>query len=101
MPHRPLKRILVVDDDPDLLAVISLSLTALGGFTVETCSSAAHATVASQCFGSDLILLDIMMPAMDGYEVATRIKTNPATKHIPIIMVVSYLPLGYLKDFPY
>jgi len=48
MPHRCLKRILVVDDDPDLLAVVALALTALGGFDVLTCTSSREAVEVAE-----------------------------------------------------
>jgi len=90
LPHRPLKRILVVDDDPDLLAVTSLSLTALGGFTVETCSSAAEAVEASQCFGSDLILLDIMMPGQDGFAVLSTMRQIADTSRTAVVFMSAH-----------
>jgi CheY-like chemotaxis protein len=90
LPHRPLKRILVVDDDPDLLAVISLSLTALGGFTVETCGSAADAADAAQLFGSDLILLDIMMPDQDGFAVLSTMRQIPDTRSTAVVFMSAH-----------
>jgi two-component system cell cycle sensor histidine kinase/response regulator CckA len=81
-------RILVVDDERQNRQLLEVML-APEGFDVVTAASGeeAIAHVADNC--PDLILLDIMMPGMDGYEVARRVKGNAATRHIPIIMVTA------------
>ena len=61
-----LRRILLIEDDPDIQVVASLSLTSLGGFTVKVCGSGAEAVAAVPRFRPHLILLDVMMPGMDG-----------------------------------
>jgi CheY-like chemotaxis protein len=87
LPHRRLKRILVVDDDPDLLAVVSLALTALGGFEVLTCASSRDALDTAAREEPDLILLDIMMPGVDGFGVLRALREGEATAGIPIVMM--------------
>ncbi len=80
--------ILVVDDDPQNRQVITIMLKAEGYKVTEAANGhAAMAEVARHA--PDLILLDIMMPDMDGFEVASRIKQDPATQSIPIIMVTA------------
>jgi len=81
-------RILIVDDDPLNVKLLSAKLPAdqfepLPAFNGE---EALHRTIEDN---PDLILLDIMMPDMDGYEVSHRLKTNPATEGIPIILVTA------------
>jgi len=85
--HRPLKHVLVVDDDPDLLAVVSLSLTALAGYTVQTCDSPLQARAAAESFGPDLILLDVMMPGLDGFGVFKAMRDSPSTGRIPVVFM--------------
>jgi CheY-like chemotaxis protein len=85
--HRPLKQVLVVDDDPDLLAVVSLALTALGGYTVETCDSPLKALEAARDFGPDLILLDVMMPRLDGFGVLKALRDDASTGRIPVVFM--------------
>ncbi|MFI5231360.1 MAG: sensor histidine kinase [Gemmatimonadales bacterium] len=82
-------RILVVDDERQNRALLEVML-APEGFDVQTAASGedALALVAQQ--PPDLILLDIMMPGMDGYEVARRVKGAPSTRNIPIIMVTAH-----------
>jgi len=87
LPHRCLKRILVVDDDPDLLAVVSLALSALGGFEVLTCESPNEVLDRVGCEDPDLILLDIMMPGLDGFGVLRALRESDATASIPIVMM--------------
>jgi two-component system OmpR family response regulator len=89
VPHRPLKQILVVDDDPDLLAVASLALTALGGYTVETCASSAEAVEMARCFGPDLVLLDVMMPGLDGFGVLGAMREVAATSGTPVVFMTA------------
>jgi two-component system sensor histidine kinase/response regulator len=81
-------RILIVDDEPHNRQLLEVMLTP-EGFHLRTAASGeeALAIVASQA--PDLILLDIMMPGMDGYQVADRIKGRLATRHIPIVMVTA------------
>ena len=85
---QPQAEILVVDDDSRNRQVISTLLEAEGYKTVEAASGqAAMAQITHRA--PDLVLLDIMMPEMDGFEVARRIKQDPATESIPIIMITA------------
>jgi two-component system OmpR family response regulator len=85
--HRPLKQVLVVDDDPDLLAVVSLALTALGGYAVETCNAPRQAVETARGFGPDLILLDVMMPRLDGFGVLKAMRAEAATTRTPVVFM--------------
>lgn len=79
-------RILVVDDEPDVLGVVRLVLTRRG-FNVLTASSGMECLVQAQSNGPDLILLDIMMPEMDGWETLKLLKMDPTTSEIPVVIV--------------
>lgn len=82
----PPARILIVDDEAANRDVLEFILKH-EGFLVVTAASgeAALAAVAQQA--PDLVLLDVMMPGMNGYDVAAKVKGNLATQHIPVIMV--------------
>ncbi|MDB5884313.1 MAG: hypothetical protein JWR74_484, partial [Polaromonas sp.] len=80
--------ILIVDDEVQNLKLLEVLLYPEGYVTLSAASGEeALAVIAQQA--PDLILLDVMMPGMDGYEVATRLKANPATANIPIIMITA------------
>jgi two-component system, OmpR family, response regulator len=109
LAHRPLKRVLVIDDDPDLLAVVALALTALGGYVVQTTDSPFDAVETARRFGPDLILLDVMMPGLDGFGVLKGMREVTATTGIPIVFmsaqtdrsqIAHYERLGCLSVIP-
>lgn len=79
------EKILVVDDDVDSLKLIGLMLQR-NGYQVVTASSGSQALSRAANETPDLIILDVMMPDMDGYEVSRRLRSNKATQHVPIIM---------------
>ncbi len=79
--------VMVVDDTP---LNLSLMDSILGGeYDVRLVSSGAKAIEQAEADAPDLILLDVMMPEMDGFEVCRRLKANPATSHVPVIFVTA------------
>ena len=82
------KFILIVDDDKDTRNIINTTLTAKGYNTKEACNG-KEALELINLHKPALILLDIMMPEMSGYEVITRLKLKPETQSIPIIMLTA------------
>jgi len=84
----PQQRILVVDDHPDNVEIIEARLVSRG-FTVETASNGQEALDCVYENPPHLILLDVMMPLIDGYEVSRRIKNDPNLPFIPIILVTA------------
>ncbi len=81
------KKILVVDDDPEIVELISEVLIRDGRFEVKTASSGYEAGIATQKFRPDLILLDYMLPDVNGNVVCQTIKRNPEFEDIRIIIV--------------
>jgi two-component system sensor histidine kinase/response regulator len=84
--HAPLADILIVDDMPDNLRLLSSMLTE-NGYKVRKAMNGERALQAVQVIPPDLILLDISMPDMDGYEVCRRLKKMPEIQDIPVIFV--------------
>jgi diguanylate cyclase (GGDEF)-like protein len=86
----PGHRVLVVDDDRNLRKIISTNLE-LAGFAVETASDGPEALAMLENVAPDIVLLDLMMPYMDGYEVAKRIRNhqNPTIANVPIIILTA------------
>ncbi|MES2494281.1 MAG: response regulator [Pseudomonadota bacterium] len=84
-----LRSILIVEDDPDIREIAALSLEALGGFSVATAESGAEALVKAPDLVPDLILLDYMMPGMDGGEVLAALRADPRLARIPIAFMTA------------
>jgi len=81
-------RILIVDDDAIVRESFS-ELLALEGYTVATACDGLEALTTVPHFAPDVILLDVMMPVVDGYTVCRRLKSNPNWHHIPIVLVTA------------
>ena len=86
-------RILVVEDQEDNRRIVRDLLTRSGYEIVEAMTGEEGVTLA-ETQHPDLILMDIQLPIIDGYEATRRIKANPALQHIPIIAVTSYALSG-------
>ena len=80
------KKILVVEDDPDQLEVIRFTLKN-AGFAVGTATNGIDALKKAKTVSPDLIMLDVMMPELDGFAVCETLRGNPATAFIPILML--------------
>lgn len=77
--------ILVVDDNADKLGLIEAALS-LAGYNVTTATDGVEALAAIESYQPDLVITDVMMPRMNGYELAQRIRGNPLTRFLPVIM---------------
>jgi len=87
------KRILVIEDTEDNRRILRDLLSAAGYDVIEANDGATGVAMASDRI-PDLILMDIQIPILDGYEATRRIKAGPSTRHIPIIAVTSYALVG-------
>lgn len=84
-----LEKILYAEDEPDIQAVAKVALEMVGGFNVLICDSGADALTQVTGFAPDLILLDVMMPGMDGPSTLQKLRANPATAAIPVIFLTA------------
>lgn len=109
MNETALKRILFVEDEGDIQTVAQLALEAVGGFTVSICSSGGEAMQRIAAFAPDLILLDVMMPGMDGPATLLALRNLPAGAATPVIFMTAkvqpderahYRELGALGVIP-
>ena len=89
MTATPLNRILFVEDDPDIQIVARLALQTVGGFIVEICSSGREALDAAPTCQPDLVLLDMMMPEMDGLSTLKALRNLPQTIETPVIFLTA------------
>ena len=87
MSNRGDKSVLVVDDDPANLDILAALLAPQ--YRLHAARSGAAALRIALSSDLDLILLDAMMPGMDGFEVATQLRENPRTRDVPIIFLTS------------
>ena len=76
---------LVVDDEPDKRMLLTVALE-MAGYNVRTAKDGDEGLAAVESYQPDLIVTDVMMPRMDGYELARRVRANPLTRFIPIII---------------
>ncbi len=79
-------KVLIVEDDPEARKVLSLILK-LDGYEIATAAGGAEAVQAMTTMIPDLVLLDVMMPDMDGYQVCTWVRANPASMAVPVVML--------------
>lgn len=80
-------RVLLIEDDPDIQRMVQLSLKFQGGHEVSVASGGREGLEKAEQERPDVILLDVMMPEMDGYETCRRLKANPATAEIPVVFL--------------
>ena len=85
----PLRKILCVEDEPLVQAVARAALEKRGGFTVLACASGAAAVDAAAAFAPDLLLLDVMMPGMDGPATLAALRRLPATAATPAVFMTT------------
>jgi len=88
-PGVKLSRVLIVEDDADIQKVVSMSLKIRGVSQVVVVDNGADCLEQLASFAPDVILLDVMMPHMDGYELCHRLKQNPATRAIPVVFLTA------------
>lgn len=94
-----LNRILVVEDEPDIQVISRMALEAVGGFTVQICASGAEALQFAPAFVPDLILLDVMMPGMDGPATLKALREIPRMSTTPVIFMTAKVQPSELAQY--
>ena len=89
MERTALQRILFVEDDPDIQVVATMALEALGGFKVLACASGVEALSRFDDFAPDLVLLDVMMPGMDGPATLAALRRLPGAEETPVVFMTA------------
>ncbi len=84
-----LNRILYVEDEPDIQAVARIALEMVGGLTVEICSSGREAIAKGPGFAPDLLLLDVMMPGMDGVSTLHALRAIAQLRNTPVMFMTA------------
>src|SRR5205814_8592601 len=83
------KRILIVEDEKDVVDLLTLNLRKAGGFVVSIATDGAAGLAKARADKPDFIILDLMLPKMPGLEVCRTLKSDPETRHIPIMMLTA------------
>jgi CheY-like chemotaxis protein len=84
-----LERILYIDDDEDLLEIVKLALEETGGYSVTACANGEQGVRLAAEWQPDLIMLDVMMPVIDGPATLKRLKQSSITEHIPVVFMTA------------
>jgi len=92
------KRILIVDDEPEFTSMLRLTLERQGYYQVQEENSASAARQAARFFDPDLIILDLMMPEMDGSEVAASLKEDRLLHDVPVLFMTALVDAAECGD---
>jgi CheY-like chemotaxis protein len=92
------KKILIIDDEKDFTQLVKMNLEATGEYEVQIENKGAAGLDAAKGFRPDLILLDILMPDMEGSEVASQLNEDNDTKSIPVVFLTAIVKENELKD---
>jgi DNA-binding response OmpR family regulator len=93
------KRILIIDDDDDIQAVAQLALKKVAGWDVVVAGSGSEGLTQAIASPPDAILLDVMMPDMDGISTFKALQANPATQTVPVILLTAKVQAAEQRRF--
>ncbi|MBE9228453.1 response regulator [Phormidium sp. LEGE 05292] len=93
------KRVLIIDDDLGIRKIVQISLEAVAGWDVLIAASGMEGIEIAQTEQPDAILLDVMMPGMDGITTLEKIKQNPTIENIPVIFLTAKAQTSEQKQF--
>lgn len=94
-----LNTILYVEDEPDIRTVAQLALETVGGFTLKVCGNGEEAVLAGPSFKPDLLLLDVMMPGMDGPTTLAALRKAPSLKDTPVIFMTAKVQPSEIQQY--
>ena len=89
MKNTPLRTLMYVDDEPDIREIVQLALGLAGNLAVHTCESGERALALMPQLKPDLVLLDVMMPDMDGPATIIKMRADATLAHIPVIFMTA------------
>ncbi|WP_339845852.1 response regulator [uncultured Halopseudomonas sp.] len=94
-----LERVMYVEDEPDIRAVAQLALEVVGGLTVSLCERGDLAVAQAERFDPQMILLDVMMPGMDGPSTLKALRDQPQLSHVPIAFMTAKVQAHEVEHF--
>ena len=89
MPAAPLNRVLYVEDDEDIQRIVRMSLERIGKMTVQVVGDPLQAIEAMKQFAPELVMLDWMMPGMDGPTLFRKMRELPETRNYPVVFITA------------
>ena len=99
MVNDALQRILYVEDDADIRKIVSMSLEMVGDYTVAACGSCADALDVVDDFDPDLLLLDVMMPDVDGPTTLSRLRRRASAADAPAVFITAKVQAGDMAQY--
>lgn len=99
MSGKELQKILHIEDEPDIRDITRLSLERVGGFTLESCASGEEALEKASAFAPDLILIDVMMPGMDGPTTLKALRDLPGLADTPVVFMTAKARPDEVEEF--
>jgi len=94
-----LSRVLLVEDDPDIRAIVCFALQSVGGLSVEVCASGPEAIAKAPRFSPQIVLLDAMMPGMDGPATLRALRGLPQTAATPIVFMTARVQPHEIEEY--
>lgn len=94
-----LKRILYAEDEKDIQEIVRISLGELGGFEIKICSSGGELLEAFDEFDPQLVLMDVMMPGMDGIETFKNLKLKPSFNDRPLVFMTAKVQTNEVQEY--
>lgn len=96
---KDLNKIMHVEDEPDIRTITKVALEKIGQLTVESCASGPEALDSIAAFAPDMVLLDAMMPGMDGPEVMAHLQNREDTKDIPVVFMTAKVQANEIANY--
>jgi two-component system OmpR family response regulator len=96
---KPLTKILYAEDEADIRSIAQIALEDIGGFTLKYCNSGQEALDSAEEFQPDLLLLDVMMPGMDGPTCLRKLREKPALANIPAIFMTAKIQMKEIAEY--
>lgn len=94
-----LKKILYAEDEPDVQVVVELTIQTMSNYEIKVCDNGKKLIECVEDYNPDLILLDVMMPEMDGPTTLKNLKENEATKNIPVAFMTAKAQVHEIENF--
>lgn len=96
---KELKKILYIEDEEDIASIAMIALQDIGGFNIMYCASGEEALKNAESFDPDLIIVDVMMPEMDGPTTIRELKKNPKFQDTPFIFMTAKTQASEIKEY--